>query len=199
MEEILSNKPGKKVILLGNDAVVRGALEAGVQFVATYPGTPASEIGNTFYRIAKEAKVHFEFSTNEKLAMEAGVGASFAGLKTLVAMKNFGLNVAAEALRDAVLSYDDDIVRHVRIGRHPASTTRIVLDLDNLARYSFFVLYDPVRLVIDCEQHGVGGILLLLAVALIGLFVADALAGILDQAAALGNIREREYAAPVNG
>lgn len=55
------------------------------------------------------------------------------------------------------------------------------------------------RLVIDCEQHGVGGILLLLAVALIGLFVADALAGILDQAAALGNIREREYAAPVNG
>ncbi|MBI2042197.1 MAG: indolepyruvate ferredoxin oxidoreductase subunit alpha [Candidatus Nealsonbacteria bacterium] len=98
MEEILSNQSGKKVILLGNDAVARGALEAGVQFVATYPGTPASEIGNTFYRIAQKAKVHFEFSTNEKLAMEAGVGASFAGLKTLVAMKNFGLNVAIEAL-----------------------------------------------------------------------------------------------------
>lgn len=88
----------EKKILLGNDAVVRGALEAGVQFVTTYPGTPASDIGNTFHRIAKETNVHFEFSTNEKLAMEAGVGASFAGLKTLVAMKSFGLNVAAEAL-----------------------------------------------------------------------------------------------------
>jgi len=62
------------------------------------------------------------------------------------------------ALRDAVLSYDDDIVRHVRIGRHPASTTRIVLDVDNLARYSFFVLYEPVRLVIDCERVATGAI-----------------------------------------
>jgi indolepyruvate ferredoxin oxidoreductase alpha subunit len=98
MEEILLNKLGKKVILLGNDAAVRGALESGVEFVSTYPGTPASEIGNTFNRIAKKANVHFEFSVNEKVAMEAGVGASYAGLKTLIAMKNFGLNVAAEAL-----------------------------------------------------------------------------------------------------
>ena len=96
--EILLNKPGKKIILLGNEAIVRGALEAGVQFVSTYPGTPASEIGNIFYKIAKEAGVYFEFSTNEKVAMEAGVGASFSGLKTLVAMKNFGLNVASDAL-----------------------------------------------------------------------------------------------------
>ena len=98
MEEILLNKPGWRVILLGNEAIVRGALEEGVQFVSTYPGTPASEIGNTFFKIAKKAKVYFEFSTNEKVALEAGVGASFSGLKTLVAMKNFGLNVALEAL-----------------------------------------------------------------------------------------------------
>ncbi|MFH1462663.1 MAG: thiamine pyrophosphate-dependent enzyme [bacterium] len=98
MEEILENKAGKKVILLGNEAIVRGALESGVQFVSTYPGTPASEIGNTFYRIAKKAGIYFEFSTNEKVALEAGVGASFSGLKTLVAMKNFGLNVALDAL-----------------------------------------------------------------------------------------------------
>ena len=83
--EILSNKPGQKLILLGNEAIVRGALEAGVQFVSTYPGTPASEIGNTFFKIAKKAGVYFEFSTNEKVAMEAGVGASFSGLKTLIA------------------------------------------------------------------------------------------------------------------
>ncbi len=98
MEEVLTNQAGKKVILLGNDAIVRGALEAGVKFVSTYPGTPASEIGNTFFRIAPKAGVIFEFSTNEKVAMEAGVGASFSGLKTLVVMKNFGLNVASDAL-----------------------------------------------------------------------------------------------------
>ena len=98
MEEILSKKSGGKVILLGNEAIVRGALESGVQFVSTYPGTPASEIGNTFYQIAKKTGVYFEFSINEKVALEAGIGASFSGLKTLVAMKNFGLNVALDPL-----------------------------------------------------------------------------------------------------
>ncbi len=98
MEELLQNKPGKKIILLGNEAIVRGALEEGVNFVSTYPGTPASEIGNIFYKIAKDVGVYFEFSTNEKVALEAAIGASFSGLKTLVAMKNFGLNVALDAL-----------------------------------------------------------------------------------------------------
>jgi len=95
---MLFNKSGEKIILLGNEAIVRGALESGVNFVSTYPGTPASEIGNIFYKIAKEAGVYFEFSVNEKVALEAGIGASFSGLKVLVAMKNFGLNVAMDAL-----------------------------------------------------------------------------------------------------
>ncbi len=98
MEEILSKKSGGSIILLGNEAIVRGALESGVQFVSTYPGTPASEIGNTFFKIAPKAGVYFEFSTNEKVALEAAVGASFSGLKTLMAMKNFGTNVALDAL-----------------------------------------------------------------------------------------------------
>ncbi|MDD5145656.1 MAG: thiamine pyrophosphate-dependent enzyme [Candidatus Pacebacteria bacterium] len=97
MEEIFSKNSGK-AILLGNEAIVRGALESGVNFVSTYPGTPASEIGNIFYKISKEAGVYFEFSTNEKVALEASIGASFSGLKTLVAMKNFGLNVCLDAL-----------------------------------------------------------------------------------------------------
>jgi indolepyruvate ferredoxin oxidoreductase, alpha subunit len=97
MAEIFSKKSGKE-ILLGNEAIIRGALESGVQFVSTYPGTPASEVGNVFYKIANDFGVYFEFSTNEKVAMEAAIGASFSGLKTLVAMKNFGLNVALDAL-----------------------------------------------------------------------------------------------------
>ena len=100
MDEILLNKPGEKIILLGNEAIVRGALEAGVQFVSTYPGTPASEIGNTFFKLSQSKKFrgYFEFSTNEKVALEAGIGASFSGMKTMVAMKSFGLNVALDAL-----------------------------------------------------------------------------------------------------
>ncbi len=95
MEEVLSKK--KKNILLGNEAVVRGAIESGVQFVSAYPGTPSSEIGNTFYRIAKKIGIYFEFSTNEKVALEAAMGASYSGLKSLVSMKHFGLNVASDS------------------------------------------------------------------------------------------------------
>ena len=98
MEKILKNKG--KSILLGNEAIVQGALESGVQFVSTYPGTPASEIGNIFFASHKNKsyKGYFEFSVNEKVALEAGIGASFSGLKTLVAMKNFGANVCLDSL-----------------------------------------------------------------------------------------------------
>lgn len=102
MNKLLENSKGKRVMFLGNEAIIRGALESGVQFVSTYPGTPASEIGNNFFALQKELKGDpkflFEFSTNEKTAMEAAIGANFSGLKTLVAMKNFGLNVALEPL-----------------------------------------------------------------------------------------------------
>lgn len=98
MEDILLKKEAQKIILMGNDAIVRGALEAGVEFVATYPGTPASEIGNNFSRIQKAVNLHFEFSVNERLALEAAVGASYSGLKTFVAMKNFGLNICLDTL-----------------------------------------------------------------------------------------------------
>ncbi len=88
----------KKILpLLGNEAVVLGALESGVGFVSTYSGTPASEIGNTFYRIKDIYNVRFEFSTNEIVALEAGIGAAYSGVKTLVAFKHFGLNVSMDA------------------------------------------------------------------------------------------------------
>ena len=108
IKEIISNKTGEKAILLGNEGIVRGAIEAGVQFVSTYPGTPSSEIGDTFFKIqnskSKIKNLYFEFSTNEKVAMEAGAGASFSGLRTLVAMKNFGLNVASDFLMPLLYS-----------------------------------------------------------------------------------------------
>ena len=57
-----------------------------------------------------------------------------------------------DALRDAVLRFDDDVVREIRLGRHPNNTTRVVLDLQGVRRYSVFTLYNPYRIVIDCER-----------------------------------------------
>lgn len=94
-------------VLLGNEAIVQGALEAGVDFVSGYPGCPSAEIGDEFGRIIKEhikkngeqnLPFYYEISTNEKVALEAAVGASFSGLKSLVEMKNFGVNVCSEVL-----------------------------------------------------------------------------------------------------
>jgi len=109
MEEKILQKQKRKFVLLANEAVVRGAIEAKVDFVSTYPGTPASEIGNTFYKIKEilkktNPKFHFEFSTNEKVAMEAAAGAAISGFKSLVAMKNFGLNVASDFLHTLMYS-----------------------------------------------------------------------------------------------
>jgi len=96
-DEILIDGPGEKMLLLGNEAIVRGALEAGVGIASTYPGTPASEIGDTFFKIAKKAGMYFEYSVNEKVALETGIGASISGLRALTSMKHVGLNVASDA------------------------------------------------------------------------------------------------------
>jgi indolepyruvate ferredoxin oxidoreductase alpha subunit len=87
-----------KAILLGNEAIVRGALESGVYFASTYPGTPASEIGDTFAEIAKQAGIYFEYSTNEKVALEAAAGAALSGVRSTVSFKQFGLNVASDSV-----------------------------------------------------------------------------------------------------
>ena len=91
-------EPGKKVVLLGNEAIVRGALEAGVGFVAAYPGTPSSEVPMTFSRIAKKVGLYFEYSSNEKVAFEAATGAAWSGVRAMACQKHFGLNVAADSI-----------------------------------------------------------------------------------------------------
>lgn len=87
-----------KKILLGNEAIVKGALSAGVDFVSGYPGCPSAEIGQGFLDISKESKIYTEWSTNEKVALETAIGASFSGLKSLVNMKSFGINVCSDSL-----------------------------------------------------------------------------------------------------
>jgi indolepyruvate ferredoxin oxidoreductase alpha subunit len=97
LQDIYEKKEGEKLFLLGNEAAVRGALEAGISFTSTYPGTPSSEIGNVLARIAGEAGVYFEFSVNKKVALEVAAAAAASGLRSFVFMKHVGLNVAADA------------------------------------------------------------------------------------------------------
>jgi indolepyruvate ferredoxin oxidoreductase alpha subunit len=86
------------VLLLGNEAIARGVLEAGVGVVTTYPGTPASEIGDSISAIATEAGLYMEYSTNEIVAAEVAAGAANSGVRALTAMKHVGLNVASDLL-----------------------------------------------------------------------------------------------------
>ena len=102
--EIIDEKPDKTILLLGNEAITRGAIEAGVDVATTYPGTPSSEIADTFSHIAKYLKknnrkpsFYFEYSTNEKVALEVAAAASFSRLRSLTCMKHVGLNVASDA------------------------------------------------------------------------------------------------------
>ena len=76
LKELVTGVSGDKQFLLGNEAAVRGIIEAGVSIAATYPGTPSSEIGNVLSVLAKDANIYFEFSTNEKVAMEVAATAA---------------------------------------------------------------------------------------------------------------------------
>ena len=84
-----------KQLMLGNEAVARGLYEAGCQFVSSYPGTPSTEITEA---VAKYPEVYAEWAPNEKVAMEAAIGASLAGRRSFCGMKHVGLNVAADPL-----------------------------------------------------------------------------------------------------
>jgi len=98
MNELLLDSPEKKMLLLGNEAIVRGAIEAGVAVATCYPGTPSSEIGDTFFKIQKESGVYFEYAINEKVAMEVAAAAALAGVRAICSMKHVGVNVAADFL-----------------------------------------------------------------------------------------------------
>lgn len=87
-----------KCLLLGNEAIARGALESGLGFAAAYPGTPSSEILESLISVRDIVGIYAEWSVNEKVAFEAAYGASLAGINALTAMKHVGMNVAADPL-----------------------------------------------------------------------------------------------------
>ncbi|WP_299976315.1 indolepyruvate ferredoxin oxidoreductase subunit alpha [Desulfobacula sp.] len=98
MHKLLNDSPGEEIMLLGNEAIARGAIEAGVAFATTYPGTPSSEISLNLFQMSQESDLYFEYSTNEKVALEVAAAAANSGLRTFCMMKHVGLNVAADPL-----------------------------------------------------------------------------------------------------
>jgi len=98
MHKLREDSPGKEMLLLGNEAIARGAIEAGIAVATCYPGTPSSEIPDNFFTMFKEGGFYFEYSTNEKVALEVAAGAAISGVRSICTMKHVGMNVASDTL-----------------------------------------------------------------------------------------------------
>jgi indolepyruvate ferredoxin oxidoreductase alpha subunit len=132
-------------VVLGNEAIARGIVESGCHFFAAYPGTPSSEILPAVVRFKKEnnLEIYVEWSTNEKVAFENALVASYTGKRTAVAMKQVGLNVAADSLMSAayigtiggfvIISCDDP-------GPHSSQTEQ---DTRFMAMFAKVPVFDP--------------------------------------------------------
>ncbi|MEM3448966.1 MAG: thiamine pyrophosphate-dependent enzyme [Nitrososphaerota archaeon] len=92
MSAITLDSIGKRILMMGNEAIARGALEGNVRLAAAYPGTPSSEILESLLEASKTFELYVEWSINEKIAFELAFGASLVGARSVVAMKNAGFN-----------------------------------------------------------------------------------------------------------
>ena len=101
MSFLLDEKKGNNYLLMGNEAIARGALEAGVSVAAGYPGTPSSEIIENLSSVSKERNLYVEWSVNEKVAMEVAASASFARLRSLCTVKQNGPSQVTGTLPEA--------------------------------------------------------------------------------------------------
>ncbi len=98
MSYLIQGEKGERRLFMGNEAIARGALEAGISVAAGYPGTPSSEIIENLAKVSAARNLYVEWSVNEKVALEVAAAASFAGLRALCVMKQNGVNVASDFL-----------------------------------------------------------------------------------------------------
>jgi indolepyruvate ferredoxin oxidoreductase alpha subunit len=98
MSYLIQGETGERRLFMGNEAIARGALEAGISVAAGYPGTPSSEIIENLAKVSAERQLYVEWSVNEKVALEVAAAASLAGLRALCVMKQNGVNVASDFL-----------------------------------------------------------------------------------------------------
>lgn len=128
--------------LMGNQAIALGALAAGVRLVAGYPGTPSTEVLETVAKNRQE-NTYVEWSVNEKSAMEVGAGAAYTGARTMVTMKQVGLNVAADPLMSLeYIGVKGGMVILVADDPGPISS-QTEQDTRHFARFSKLPCFDP--------------------------------------------------------
>ncbi len=157
MHKLLNDSPGEEIMLLGNESIARGAIEAGVGFATTYPGTPSSEISLNLWQMSKETDLYFEYSTNEKVALEVACAAAISGVRSMCMMKHVGLNVAADPLMSiayigvkgglVILTADDPFMfssqneqdnrYYGKLGGMPVLEPSSVDEAKNMTKYAF--------------------------------------------------------------
>lgn len=132
----------KKELMMGNQAIAHAALDAGVEFVSGYPGTPSTEIIETI-NSNKEENVYVEWSVNEKVALEIAAGAAYSGYRCLVTMKQVGLNACSDpAMNLSYIGVEGGLVLVVADDPGPISS-QTEQDTRNFAIYSKIPLLDP--------------------------------------------------------
>ena len=116
-------EPGTRLPLMGNEAIARGVLEAGVHVVTGYPGTPSSEVIMTLQEYSRDLDIYVEWSINERVALEVAIGAAISGARAMATMKAPGLNVASDPLLSAAYSgVDGGLVVYVADDPGPHTT-----------------------------------------------------------------------------
>lgn len=131
-----------KEFLMGNAAIARGALAAGLNVVSGYPGTPSTEVLETAAK-SNDGSLYVEWSVNEKAALELGAGAAYCGARTMVTMKQVGLNVASDPLMSlAYIGVNGGMVILVADDPGPISS-QTEQDTRHFAAYSKLPCFDP--------------------------------------------------------
>ncbi len=129
--------------MLGNEAVAWGAIAAGVDFAAGYPGTPSSEVMQTLISTAKRYGHYAEWSANEKVAVEAAAAAAWAGQRSIAIMKHLGLNVASDALTTLAYTGIRGGMVVFSAGDAQCHTSSNEMDARSFARFANLPVLDP--------------------------------------------------------
>ena len=132
-----------KEFLMGNAAIARGAIAAGLGLISGYPGTPSTEVLETAAKCNKDSRMYVEWSVNEKAALELAAGAAYCGARTMVTMKQVGLNVASDPLMSlAYIGVKGGMVILVADDPGPISS-QTEQDTRTFAAYSKLPCFDP--------------------------------------------------------
>ncbi|MDD4334884.1 MAG: indolepyruvate ferredoxin oxidoreductase subunit alpha [Desulfotomaculaceae bacterium] len=167
-KDVIEGKQGDEVLLNGNEAIARGAIETGVCFAASYPGSPTTEIIETLARIPA-SEIYTEWSVNEIVSLEGAAAASFAGLRAMCVMKSDGLNVAFDFLTSMnlggckgglVVTVADDPQGHSSVKEYDARYLAKAAMVPVLEPSSVEEAKDMTRLAFELSERIKGPVLL---------------------------------------